>query len=73
MKTTSSRKIASYYVETGNHDNTGLGRDVRFTTRDEAERAADVVGDFLGSRASDLKVEESHEPPTTTFDAWNAA
>ncbi len=69
---TTKNQAHSYWVNTGRHDNLTLGRDVRFATRSEAERALAAVSDFLGSAASDLRIEESTDRATTTFAAWNA-
>lgn len=68
--------MQSHYVETYAMENSTLDREVRFPTRKEAERAlADLVGmrgptDRHGRTPS---VEESREPPSTTYVEWCAA
>jgi hypothetical protein len=69
---TMTNQVRSYWVNDGRHDNLNLGRSVRFATRSEAERALAVMSDYLGSRAGDLRIEESADVPTTTFTAWNS-
>ena len=63
--------MLSYYVESWGMENTGLDRDVRFSTRMEAERALRTLGACVDRNGRPPTIEESSEPPTVTFQEWN--